>query len=100
MKSEISTKYSYILESVHNNRNELFSVSETDIDFDKFFDTRLYILSLYFEMQITHNNFKKRRTNIIRQFNKKKNIIHKKECESVLKYIFCFDIKNIILEFL
>ena len=100
MKSEIAQKYVYFLNIAHNDRIDLFSISKTELDFDEFFKLRLFILWSYDEMRIKYNNFKKRRTSIIRQFNKKKNVIHKKDCESVLKYIFCYDIKNLILEFL
>ena len=100
MKSEVATKYVYFLNIVHNDRIDLFSISKTELDFDEFFKVRLYILSSYNEMRIIYNKFKKRRAYIFKQFKIKQNIIHKRDCESILKYKFCYDIKNLILEFL
>ena len=100
MKSEVATKYICFLNIAHNDRNELFSISKTELDYDEFFKVRLFILSSYNEMRIIYNKFKKRRAYIFKQFKIKQNIIHKKHCECVLKYIFCYYIKILILEFI
>ena len=40
------------------------------------------------------NKYTISRAELMHEFKIKKNEIHKKDCEGVLKYVFCFDIKK------
>ena len=61
--------------------------------FQEYFNTRMYIQSLHWEMKIKWKKYKQRRTEIIKQFEYGK-------YEILLRSVFCFDVKKIILSFL
>ena len=89
----IYEKYIYFSDVLRKNKNILFNNDETYLYTQK-------IIRMYMNELHLLNKYNVSRAEIMREFSLKKNEIHKRECESVLQYIFCFDIKNLILEFL
>ena len=61
--------------------------------FQEYFNTRMYIQSLHWEMKIKWKKYKQRRSEIIKQFEYGK-------YEFLLRSVFCYDVKKIILSFL
>ena len=61
--------------------------------FQEYFNTRMYIQSLHWEMKIKWKKYKQRRTEIIKQFEYGK-------YEILLRSVFCYDLKTLILSFM
>ena len=61
--------------------------------FQEYFNTRMYIQSLHWEMKIKWKKYKQRRSEIIKQFEYGK-------YEILLRSVFCYDVKTLILSFM
>ena len=86
------SKYLYFLYEMSNNMHELFyDVDTFTTDFNKFFDTRMYILNEHSTIKYPYHNFIKTRSEIIKKIQYGK--------YEILLRSFCYDIKNMILQF-
>ena len=108
MKSEtllMYDKYQFFFEIIHKDRYILFYYikeckCDPDYSFEKFFDIYDFILDYHKQIKPIYYSFKISRNKIIHKFEKEKKKIQYYDYEKALKLCFCYDVKNIILEFL
>ena len=89
-------KYVYFLSRLDEDVDTILAIEDKSVELDAFqeyFNTRMYIQSLHWEMKIKWKKYKQRRTEIIKQFEYGKYVI-------LLRSVFCYDVKKIILSFL
>ena len=101
----IYTKYSKKFNIIHIDRHTLFFYikehrCDPDKDFKKYFETREFIIEYHKQIKSIYYTFKTSRNNLLKNFEKEKRKIQYNDYEKVLKKYFCYDVKNIILEFL
>ena len=71
----------------------LYDVTIKYDSIQEYINNRMYIQSLHWEMKIKWKKYKQRRTEIIKQFEYGK-------YEILLRSVFCYDVKKIILSFM
>jgi len=91
--SNIYSKYIYFLHVMSDERNSLFYKSESELDYEKFFDVYNNGIYLHWQIKPAWRNFNKNRSQIIKKFEYGK-------YEITMRPYFCRDIKNLILSFL
>ena len=99
-------KYEYFLSNFDENTNKTFAIEDDNQEFyeirecyknQRYFrvlklEIQRCINSLHWKMKIKWKNYKQRRTEIIKQFEYGK-------YEILLRSVFCYDVKKIILSF-
>ena len=89
-------KYVYVLSRLDEDVDKILAIADKSVELDaiqEYFNNRMYIQSLHWEMKIKWKKYKQRRTEIIKQFEYGK-------YEILLRSVFCYDVKKIILSFL
>ena len=86
-------KYRYFLFLISKERNDLFYKSESELDYDNFFEAYDYGISLHIEIRPFWRLYNKNRYQIIKKFEYGKYKI-------AIRPYFCTDIKNVIFYFM
>ena len=105
----IQRKYKYINYLLFNERHDLFKTIYFDDSFDNFvetYDNEKYVdLQFYyiFQYKVMHDmflNFLSYRSKIMKKFERERIILKRKAIIDLLCYVVCFDISNLITEFI
>ena len=86
-------KYYDFLFLISNERNFLFSSSEHELNYEKFFEAYNWVTSYHMEIKRIYRNFMKRRSEIIKKFEHQKFMI-------MLRPKFYYDVRKVIVSFL
>ena len=87
------SKYSYFLNIIDNGRHPLFFVDDTTLDYEKFFESYNYGIYLHHQIKPAWSNFKRRRNQMIKKFERGK--IH-----ILLRSHLCYDLREEIIKYL
>ena len=97
----IRSKYIYFRKIIYTQRELFFNPSDILLfNHESFYNSQTYVLSYDSKMRKEYHNFHKERMNIVNKFEEEKKIIQYNCYEKVLRNVFIYDIKNVILEFL
>ena len=97
----IRSKYIYFRKIIYTQRELFFNPSDILLfNHECFYNSQTYVLSYDSKMRKEYHNFHKERMIIVNKFEDEKKIIQYNCYEKVLRNVFCYDIKNVILEFL
>ena len=97
---DLYSKYRYFMFVLSNERLQLFLKDENELDFDTFFDYYNMVLFYHWLIKPIWKNFRNSRYQMIKRFEKKKSIIKRRAYMNILNNYFCYDISNLICEFL
>ena len=90
---ELYKKYRTFLFIISNERFNLYNLDKNSIDYDRFFYTYNYVISMHWDIKRPRKNYKSRRSEIIKKFEYGK-------YEISLRPHFCQDIRKLILTFI
>ena len=91
--AQLYSKYSYFLNILDNGRHPLFFIDENSIDYESFFQLYNYGIYMHHEIKPIYRNYKARRNQIIKKFERGK--IH-----ILLRSYFCYDLREEIIKYL
>ena len=91
--AQIYSKYQFFLCLLSNERLMLFQKNENDLDFELFFDNYNWVIYKHLQLKPIYRNFKSRRAQIIKKFNRGKFYI-------LLRSRFCHDLTTVIIGFI
>ena len=89
----VYSKYSYNLFILSNERLIFFRKNGDYLDYDQFFDYYNWVIYKHSQLRPFYKNFKSTRSRMINKFNYGKYHL-------LLKLIFCYDIRTIIISFI
>ena len=90
---EVYKKYRLYLRILDNGGHPLFFVDDTTLDYEKFFESYNYGIYLHHQIKQVWSNFKRRRNQMIKKFERGK--IH-----ILLRSHLCYDLREEIIKYL
>ena len=96
----VYSKYRYFLHLLSNERLMLFRKNKDELDFDNFFDLYNHVIRYHWLIKIPWRRFHTTRYQIIKRFKNERIIIKRSAYMDLLREYFCYDIANIICEFI